>query len=76
MKRESILIVLGIIIMLSPWAGIPLSILRWILLILGLAILFIGFTMRRRAVPQPSQGFEPEALPSEPESRVTRIASF
>ncbi|MDB5190408.1 MAG: hypothetical protein JWN49_734 [Parcubacteria group bacterium] len=49
MSRESILMILGILVAISPWSGLPLSILAWILPLLGLAITFIGFTLRTRA---------------------------
>ncbi|MDB5245583.1 MAG: hypothetical protein JWN90_688 [Parcubacteria group bacterium] len=49
MSRESILMILGILIAISPWSGLPLSILAWILPLLGLATAFIGFTLRTRA---------------------------
>lgn len=49
MSRESILIILGVLIAVSPWCGLPLAVLTWILLVLGLAIAFVGFTLRARA---------------------------
>jgi hypothetical protein len=48
MSRESILMILGVLVAVSPWSGVPLSILAWILPVLGLAVVFIGFTLRTR----------------------------
>ncbi|MEO6536127.1 MAG: hypothetical protein ABIT47_00405 [Candidatus Paceibacterota bacterium] len=49
MSRESILMILGVLVAVSPWSGLPLAILVWILPVLGIAIAFIGFTLRTRA---------------------------
>ena len=47
MKRENVLIVLGVLIAVSPYIGIPLSILRFVLLALGMLVIGIGLMMRR-----------------------------
>ncbi len=49
MSRESILIILGVLVLIAPWSGLPLAWLEWILPILGLAIVFTGVTLRMRA---------------------------
>lgn len=43
------LMILGGVVLLSPFSGLPLSILTWILPLLGLAVLAIGFSYRERA---------------------------
>jgi uncharacterized membrane protein YhaH (DUF805 family) len=47
MHRESFLMILAVLIMVSPFAGLPLSWLEWILPILGLFVLIIGISLRR-----------------------------
>jgi TRAP-type C4-dicarboxylate transport system permease small subunit len=46
MKRESFLVVLGVVIAISPFVGLPLSWLMYILPILGLLIVVIGISLR------------------------------
>ena len=46
MSRESMLILLGILVVLSPFLGLPLSMLAWLLPFLGLVILGIGISLR------------------------------
>ncbi len=50
MSRSTMLIVLGALVMVSPFSGLPLRILTWILPILGLIALGIGvsFHLERR----------------------------
>ena len=69
MSRESILIILGILVIVAPWSGFPLAWLKWAFLIFGLAVVLIGFTLRRRTAP----GAHP-VPPAEPEPRAARIA--
>jgi hypothetical protein len=77
MTRETVLMILGALVFLSPWVGIPMMWLQWILLVLGLAIIAIGVTLRRRmhqdelppATPSPSPSH-----PATPEPRSSHIA--
>lgn len=60
MTRESILIIIGILIALSPWSGLPLAWLTWFLLPAGVLVAVIAFTLRPRRQktterPAPSQ---------------------
>lgn len=48
MSRSLMLMILGAAVLLSPFSGLPLAILTWILPILGLAILAVGFSYRAR----------------------------
>ncbi|HYF28811.1 MAG TPA: hypothetical protein VEA36_00395 [Candidatus Paceibacterota bacterium] len=48
MSRESLLMVLGILIVVSPFTGLPLSLLTWFYVAAGLLIAAIGFTLRLR----------------------------
>ena len=52
------LMILGGIVLLSPFSGLPLSILTWILPVLGLAVLAIGFSYRERADKQSEERHE------------------
>lgn len=54
MNRETVLIALGVLVLISPWSGLPLSWLAWILAGIGLAVVGIGLTLRPRT---------PRALP-------------
>lgn len=48
MSRSLMLSILGVVIALTPFMGLPQSILTWIVPVLGLLVLGIGFTYRRR----------------------------
>lgn len=66
MSREHILMVLGALVLLSPWSGIPMEWLQWALLLIGIAIIGISFTMRKResrevSVPPPSDEPRPRS---------------
>jgi hypothetical protein len=66
MTREQVLIVLGIIVLISPWSGLPLAWLTWILLGIGLVVIGIAFTLIRRTrqtlpPPEPPKQLEPES---------------
>ncbi len=68
MSRESMLILLGILVMLSPFLGLPLSLLAWLLPFLGLVTLGIGISLRtertRSAKPAISSHEVPPSLAS------------
>lgn len=48
MTRESVLIALGVVIALTPYFGLPLSLLGILLPVLGLVVAAIGATLRVR----------------------------
>ena len=48
MKRESILIILGVIILLAPFSGLPQAWLEFLLPALGLFVGGVGFSLRSR----------------------------
>jgi hypothetical protein len=62
MSRENVLIMLGVLVALSPYLGLPLSVLGIILPILGLLIIGIGVTLRIRMV-QSTRGREASGSP-------------
>ncbi|HEY4489270.1 MAG TPA: hypothetical protein VJA87_02195 [Candidatus Paceibacterota bacterium] len=47
MTRETVLIILGVIVAASPYLGLPLSVLSVLLPILGLIVIIIAVMMRR-----------------------------
>ncbi len=65
MSRSLMLIVLGVVIALSPFSGLPLAVLTWILPVLGLIAIAIGvsYRMRARASAEPVHE-APLTLPS------------
>ncbi len=50
MSRESFLVLLAVFVIVSPFAGLPLSWLQVLLPVLGGLILIIGISLRRRTV--------------------------
>ncbi|HEX5774771.1 MAG TPA: hypothetical protein VFY28_02330 [Candidatus Paceibacterota bacterium] len=46
MSRESMLILSGVLVMLSPFSGFPLSLLTWFYLFVGLVVTLIGVSFR------------------------------
>lgn len=63
MSRSLMLMILGGVVLLSPFSGLPLSILTWILPILGLAVLAIGFSYRERT-EKPSEEHHEAPVPA------------
>jgi hypothetical protein len=61
MSRENILILLGLLVMLAPFSGLPISWLEFILPIIGLAVGAIGYSFRPRS--EPSATTETVSLP-------------
>lgn len=57
MSRSLMLLILGALVAVAPFSGLPLSILAWILPPLGLATLAIGLSYRTRA-PRASSAHE------------------
>ncbi len=46
------LIVLGVLVALAPFSGLPMAILAWILPVLGLGIVAIGVSYKRERMRQ------------------------
>lgn len=68
--------VLGALVLISPWSGLPLAWLEWVLLVLGLAIIGTAYFLRpreRQTLPPPSPP-APLPQPEEPQSRSSHIA--
>ena len=56
MSRERLLIAIGLLVMLAPFVGLPLSILRWFFLGIGLAVVLIGisYAVRKKRIATPA----------------------
>ncbi len=48
MTREKVLIGLGILVIISPWSGLPVAWLMWALLFIGIAVIGIGASLHVR----------------------------
>lgn len=57
MSRERLLMLIGILVLVSPFVGLPLTILTWVLPLLGGLTLGIGasYAMRKRNQSNPQQ---------------------
>lgn len=74
MSRSSVLILLGILVMLVPFSGLPSSFRTFLALALGAGILAIGLSMRMERVRASKAQHTPEPLPepiSEPQAMST-----
>jgi hypothetical protein len=62
MSRERLLMLLGILVVVSPFVGLPLAILTWVLPVLGALVFAIGtsFAMRKRSMQIAQQAHAPE----------------
>ncbi|HEX8591656.1 MAG TPA: hypothetical protein VF696_02860 [Candidatus Paceibacterota bacterium] len=66
MSRETLLIVLGVLVAASPYLGMPLSTLATVLPVAGLVVAAIGATQRaRNTTPRPVEvlsTYEPQEV--------------
>jgi len=51
MSKESLLVLLGVLIAVTPFSGLPSSWLMFILPVLGVAVVFTGLLLRRERTP-------------------------
>lgn len=69
MSREGIVIILGVLVALSPFVGLPYYVLAWVLPILGLVSALIALSLRvrrqksRTQAPQPTSPVTYEQTP-------------
>jgi len=66
MSRNGTLILLGVLVILTPFSGLPMNIRSLLAVILGACVLGIGFSMRAREARSASAQLPVEAPPSEP----------
>ena len=50
MSKEGTLITIGVIVVLSPFLGLPHSWLTWILPVCGAAVLLVGYFIRKEHI--------------------------
>ena len=49
MSRESFVFALGILLFITPFLGIPNSYKEWVVIVSGIVIMFLGYSLRRSA---------------------------
>ena len=73
MSRESILAILGALVFISPWLGLPPTWMEVFLVLLGLGVVAIAVTLRRRRNELPPAQPMPHSIEhADPEHRPTR----
>lgn len=58
MSKETVLIALGAITALSPYLGLPLSVLSILLPVIGLLVALVGIALRTRSKRLPAVVYE------------------
>ena len=58
MSKETVLIALGAITALSPYLGLPLSVLEILLPVIGLLVALVGIALRTRSKRLPAVVYE------------------
>jgi hypothetical protein len=67
MSRSSTLILLGILVVLAPFSGLPITIRNLLALVFGVCVLGIGLSMRAREVRSAHPPIETATPVAEPE---------
>lgn len=49
MSKETLVFVVGVIVFFVPFLGVPSEYKKWILVVSGIALLIVGYSLRRRA---------------------------
>ena len=52
MSKETAVFVCGVIVFFTPFLGVPSEYKKWILIVFGVVLMGIGYTLRRRAFLQ------------------------
>lgn len=63
MSRSSTLILLGVLVLIAPFSGLPLSFLSFLLPVLGCFIAIIGISIRTAQVRKAKEGDVPPVPP-------------
>ncbi len=66
MSRTSTTIILGILIILTPFSGLPVAIRSLLLVVFGLGVLMVGFSMRKHEVSSAAAPVMPNEPTPEP----------
>lgn len=53
MSRESVLVLIGVLVAVSPFSGLPVTWLAWILPVMGVAVLLIGVSLKAQKLLTP-----------------------
>jgi hypothetical protein len=61
MSRTTTLVILGVLVFLAPFAGLPLSWLSWLLPVLGVAVIVSGLSLRQSRVREQIRAAAPLA---------------
>ena len=59
MSRTSTLILLGILVIFTPFSGLPVGFRSFLSVLFGLGVCVVGFTLRSQEVAKKSEGEEP-----------------
>lgn len=59
MSRASMIIILGILIMLVPFSGLPIAYRSFMVVVFGLCVLGLGVSLRAREVRKMQSNIEP-----------------
>jgi hypothetical protein len=62
MTRNGALILFGVLVILSPFSGLPFSFLQWLFVIFGAGIVLIGVSLRKAHVNPPASGLPQGSL--------------
>lgn len=68
MSREGIIMVLAVVVMISPFVGLPYSWLAWVLPIIGLALFALALSLRVRRQRARAVVVTPQSHEQEPPS--------
>jgi len=66
MSKEGTLMIVGVLVILAPFSGLPLSWLEWILPVLGVIVIIVGYLVRRDRHAPLVRARDPEPVFSEP----------
>jgi hypothetical protein len=62
MSSETILIILGFLVWVSPFVGLPIAILSWVIPLCGLGIVALSYHVRAKARNAESNNIVPNTL--------------
>jgi hypothetical protein len=63
MSKEGTLFTVGVLVMLAPFSGLPLSWLTWILVALGAIVVIVAYFVRQERMARPAPLPPPPPMP-------------
>jgi peptidoglycan/LPS O-acetylase OafA/YrhL len=63
MSKEGTLFTVGVLVMLAPFSGLPLSWLAWILVVLGAIVIIVAYFVRKDRMARPAPLPPPPPMP-------------